>query len=74
MTRRINVSNHAAPMCTCTGPPLALEALNGFAVALDVDGNGWSDRYRLLAHGNTPVLKQVGVLSHSTGCVLHAAC
>jgi hypothetical protein len=30
---------------------------------LDIDGNGWSDRYRLLAHANTPVLKQASNLT-----------
>lgn len=30
---------------------------------LDVDGNAWSDRYRLLAHFNTPVLKQASNLT-----------
>lgn len=29
-------------------------------LALDIDGNGWSDRLRVLALSNTPVLKQVG--------------
>ena len=30
-----------------------------YALIVDVDGNGWSDRLRLLAHFNTPILKQV---------------
>jgi hypothetical protein len=37
---------------------------------LDIDGNGWSDRYRLLAHANTPVLKQA---SNLTGFFEHLA-
>ncbi|KAF8059989.1 hypothetical protein HT031_004927 [Scenedesmus sp. PABB004] len=45
------------------GPALPLEAFNGYALVLDADGNSWSDRYRLLAHGNTPVLKQASNLS-----------
>lgn len=30
---------------------------------MDIDGNGWSDRYRLLSHFNTPVLKQASNLT-----------
>jgi len=35
-----------------------LERANRWAVVLDADGNGWSDRYRHLALYPTPVLKQ----------------
>ncbi|KAF6257123.1 hypothetical protein COO60DRAFT_33422 [Scenedesmus sp. NREL 46B-D3] len=45
------------------GPTLPLEAFNRYALVLDIDGNGWSDRYRLLAHANTPVLKQASNLT-----------
>jgi hypothetical protein len=45
------------------GPTLPLEAFNRYAVVLDIDGNSWSDRYRLLAHANTPVLKQASNLT-----------
>jgi hypothetical protein len=51
-------------MCSChSGSRLALEEFNHYALILDVDGNGWSDRYRLLAHMNTPVLKQASNLT-----------
>jgi hypothetical protein len=30
---------------------------------LDVDGNGWSDRFRLISHFNTPILKQASNLT-----------
>jgi hypothetical protein len=46
-----------------SGPALPLEAFNRYALVLDIDGNGWSDRYRLLAHANTPVLKQASNLT-----------
>lgn len=42
---------------------MPLEDFNRYAVVLDVDGNGWSDRYRLLSHCNTPVLKQASNLT-----------
>lgn len=45
------------------GPPLPLESFNRYSLVLDIDGNGWSDRYRLLAHANTPVLKQASNLT-----------
>jgi hypothetical protein len=63
---------HAAPLphtvvtcdlSTATGPELPLEDFNRYALLLDVDGNAWSDRYRLLAHFNTPVLKQASNLT-----------
>lgn len=41
---------------------MPLEDANRYALLLDVDGNGWSDRYRLLAHFNTPLLKQARAL------------
>jgi hypothetical protein len=47
----------------CSGPELPLEDFNHYALLLDVDGNAWSDRYRLLAHFNTPVLKQASNLT-----------
>ncbi|KAI8476110.1 MAG: hypothetical protein J3K34DRAFT_516785 [Monoraphidium minutum] len=40
------------------GRKLPLEGFNAYALILDADGNGWSDRLRLLAHFNTPILKQ----------------
>jgi hypothetical protein len=59
-----------APQCVDAimpaGPRLALEDFNNFALIVDVDGNGWSDRMRLLAHFNTPVLKQAGA---ALGCL-----
>eukprot|EP00878_Enallax_costatus_P026966 GHUV01028982.1.p1 GENE.GHUV01028982.1~~GHUV01028982.1.p1 ORF type:complete len:289 (+),score=69.74 GHUV01028982.1:348-1214(+) len=45
------------------GPQLPLEDFNKYALVLDIDGNGWSDRYRLLSHFNTPVLKQASNLT-----------
>lgn len=45
------------------GPELPLEDFNRYALLLDVDGNAWSDRYRLLTHFNTPVLKQASNLT-----------
>lgn len=50
-------------VCVCIGPPLPLEQFNHYALVLDIDGNAWSDRYRLLSHFNTPVLKQASNLS-----------
>lgn len=47
----------------CAGPELPLEDFNRYALLLDIDGNAWSDRYRLLAHFNTPVLKQASNLT-----------
>lgn len=46
-----------------SGPELPLEEFNRYALLLDIDGNGWSDRYRLFAHFNTPVLKQASNLT-----------
>jgi hypothetical protein len=46
-----------------TGPPLPLEDANRYALLLDIDGNAWSDRFRLFAHFNTPVLKQASNLT-----------
>ncbi|KAJ9516632.1 hypothetical protein QJQ45_015187, partial [Haematococcus lacustris] len=40
------------------GGYLPLEANNQATVILDVDGNGWSDRFARLMHYNTPILKQ----------------
>lgn len=34
------------------------EDYNHNAVVLDIDGNGWSDRFGQLMHWNTPILKQ----------------
>lgn len=39
-----------------------------YAFVVDVDGNGWSDRLRLLAHFNTPILKQARAHSHRPCC------
>jgi hypothetical protein len=57
-------------MCFCPAPPpspagpeLPLEDFNRYALLLDIDGNAWSDRYRLYAHMNTPVLKQASNLT-----------
>jgi hypothetical protein len=44
-----------------------LEDFNNFALIVDVDGNGWSDRMRLLAHYNTPVLKQASAVVPEQG-------
>lgn len=41
-------------------PPVNMEDFNKAAVILDLDGNGWSDRWARLLHFNTFVLKQVG--------------
>jgi hypothetical protein len=40
-----------------------LEDFNHYALLLDIDGNAWSDRYRLYTHMNTPVLKQASNLT-----------
>lgn len=42
---------------------MPLEEFNKYALVLDIDGNGWSDRFRLLSHFNTPVLKQASNLT-----------
>jgi len=42
---------------------LPLEQFNRYALLLDIDGNSWSDRYRLLTHFNTPILKQASNLT-----------
>lgn len=42
---------------------MPLEDFNKYALLLDIDGNAWSDRYRLLAHFNIPVLKQASNLT-----------
>lgn len=55
--------SRALPLVACPGPELPLEDFNRYALLLDVDGNAWSDRYRLLAHFNTPVLKQASNLT-----------
>lgn len=61
--------NHESDTGVCdmrpclAGSRLALEDFNRYALLLDIDGNGWSDRYRLLAHMNTPVLKQASNLT-----------
>jgi hypothetical protein len=34
------------------------EDFNKYGIILDVDGNGWSNRFAMLAHYNTPILKQ----------------
>lgn len=55
--------NYVLSVHTPAGPPLPLESFNRYSLVLDIDGNGWSDRYRLLAHANTPVLKQASNLT-----------
>lgn len=56
-----------------------------YSVVLDIDGNGWSDRYVRMAHFNTPILKQVRwsmytrspvhpTLRPSPWCAVHACC
>lgn len=51
--------SHSSP----AGPELPLEDFNRYALLLDIDGNAWSDRYRVYAHMNTPVLKQASNLT-----------
>jgi hypothetical protein len=43
---------------TGLGSHVAFEDNNKYALLLDVDGNGWSDRLVRMAHFNTPILKQ----------------
>lgn len=47
----------------CAGPQMQLEDFNRYSLVLDIDGNGWSDRYRLISHFRTPVLKQASNLT-----------
>ena len=46
---------------------MPLEEFNKYQMILDVDGNGWSDRYRLISHFNTPILKQASNLTGKNG-------
>lgn len=66
LCRHMWVQRQRLPLCrpaAAPGPELPLEDSNKYALLLDVDGNAWSDRYRLLAHFNTPVLKQASNLT-----------
>jgi hypothetical protein len=40
-----------------TGDWIGFEDFNRYCAILDVDGNGWSDRFGQLVHFNTPILK-----------------
>lgn len=51
-----------------TGSQVRFEDYNQYCVIIDVDGNGWSDRFAQLAHFNTPILK---VASNFTGYFEH---
>jgi len=51
------------PQLLPTGSKVPLEDLNKYQMILDVDGNGWSDRFRLISHFNTPILKQASNLT-----------
>lgn len=59
----VPITKYVLPATACAGPELPLEAFNRYALLLDIDGNAWSDRYRLLVHFNTPVLKQASNLT-----------
>jgi hypothetical protein len=41
------------------GSPIELEDYNQAAIILDIDGNGWSDRFARTSHFPSPILKQV---------------
>ena len=49
--------------CCSPGDRLQLEECNRYSLLVDIEGNAWSDRYRLLSHFNTPVLKQASNLT-----------
>ncbi|KXZ53031.1 hypothetical protein GPECTOR_8g398 [Gonium pectorale] len=51
-----------------TGGGLAFEDYNKYCLVVDVDGNGWSDRFGQLVHFYTPILK---VASNFTGFFEH---
>ncbi|GLC37035.1 hypothetical protein PLESTB_001398700 [Pleodorina starrii] len=50
------------------GAWIRLEKFNQHCAILDVDGNGWSDRFGQLVHFNTPILK---LASNHTGFFEH---
>jgi hypothetical protein len=58
LTRSCVTHLHAHVSRTCTLMCHALTQLQ-HAVVIDMDGNGWSDRFHTQAHYNTPMLKQV---------------
>ncbi|GLC75151.1 hypothetical protein PLESTF_001600700 [Pleodorina starrii] len=51
-----------------TGALIGFEAFNQHCAILDVDGNGWSDRFGQMVHFNTPILK---LASNHTGFFEH---
>lgn len=55
------------PRLLAAGEPMPLEDFNRYAVIIDADGNGWSDRLRLLLHYNTAILKQASNLTGQAG-------
>lgn len=51
-----------------TGSWIGFEEFNQYCAILDLDGNGWSDRFGQLVHFNTPILK---LASNHTGFFEH---
>lgn len=47
----------------CPGNNIPLEDFNNYSVLLDMDGNAWSDRFRIFSHFNTPIMKQASNLT-----------
>ncbi|GFR51137.1 hypothetical protein Agub_g13492 [Astrephomene gubernaculifera] len=53
----LNCDDFVRSQLTDTGSRLSFEDFNTYCLIVDVDGNGWSNRFGQLVHFNTPILK-----------------